>query len=431
MRWHWWQLGVFALVTTLAALLSALCLAPAALWKNSTATKRSPSRESRRPAWTPTAAWDAWSADLKRPDRVELAIQAAPRWLHDPRCRARALLRLAALYRYGFFPTHAAHPVAARICLDLAVAASTGPSVLAAAQQLRTGLYDRSPDDAFADTAQSLPLAPGLWPPPPMPPSAEVDPEEDEEVFLGETVPGILTPPHDTHDVVMDTQNVVMDTQNVVMDTQNVHSHVLQSSAKQAFNRDDMTAFGDNDPHVVQRVAMALQRTPGLTPQEREDADRVLCSLTDQTHSRLGVSEKQALARVWGRIQADPNRDALTETLGKVLSTGVEHGHVVCSTGKIMRVLGSLDGTGVVSLKTDTAVDAELLHLAAQVRRRVLDDADVQDRQAYETGVPGLAGDRVRRAMSEALMRDAQATYDGLIDPAVLEGKIAPLQAAY
>jgi hypothetical protein len=85
-----------------------------------------------------------------------------------------------------------------------------------------------------------------------------------------------------------------------------------------------------------------------LNIETKHDALEMLASLKDSETS-IGVSQVSALSKVWKEIL---NIDDVTkqknvkETLVKQMASGVEDGTLVCSTGKISRLIGTLDGIG-------------------------------------------------------------------------------------
>jgi hypothetical protein len=131
----------------------------------------------------------------------------------------------------------------------------------------------------------------------------------------------------------------------------------------------------------------------------------------DHAHSGFGVTELEALDRVWAKIGSlhdDRIQHNAIETLGKQLASAHERGTTVCSTGKIARVLGSLDGiANETTLKPIWAVRDELNTLAAKVRSSLLEAASPAQKAAYGRGdAPDLEG-----AMRDEFTQKAFATY--------------------
>jgi hypothetical protein len=154
------------------------------------------------------------------------------------------------------------------------------------------------------------------------------------------------------------------------VDSQNVHDHaVVQTVLKNIDMIPPVT--GSLEDHISQVTDAVLNSD--LSALERENALRVIDSLTDTIHSKFNRSEANTLADVWGVIQtseSDQIRKNLKENLIKQLATGVEDGSVVCSSGKISRIVSSLEGSGLgmSSVRPMWAIRDEIGALAAKTR---------------------------------------------------------------
>jgi hypothetical protein len=174
-----------------------------------------------------------------------------------------------------------------------------------------------------------------------------------------------------------------------VRDSQNVHDHSVVAVTRKNLETIGADKAGRADTSAI---VTAILENKDMSPTQVSDALAVLEDLGDDTHSGFGVSEKGALAAVWTKIQNEPDdglKANLVETLGKQLASGVENGHVVCSTGKITRLMGTFDGTGDETLaeaKPLWAVKEELGTLAAKVRDDKVQALDDFQKNAYERG---------------------------------------------
>lgn len=210
-------------------------------------------------------------------------------------------------------------------------------------------------------------------------------------------------------------------------DPQNVHDHGVIAASRRL-----LTALPDPGKDVADSVAEArrvvqkLHNIQQVTTDDADNALRVLDRLTDvPNHSMGGVTEKQALRRVLYRISNTPDpetADALREILVRQLASGVEHNHVVCSTGKITRIAsvfdgveGALDGApaGVseaASARPMWAVRQELASLAAKVREEYLAGLSPGERAVYEAGGDTADG-RHEAALRAKFEKDVHAEY--------------------
>ncbi|GAX83336.1 hypothetical protein CEUSTIGMA_g10762.t1, partial [Chlamydomonas eustigma] len=158
-------------------------------------------------------------------------------------------------------------------------------------------------------------------------------------------------------------------------DAQNVHDHgVVQTTAKNLDLIPSDPRRSSNDA-IAQVMDSVLKSDMSVC--ERENAIRVLDSLSTNVHTKFGRSEAKTLADVWDvirRSDTEQLRKNLEENLVKQLATGVEDGSVVCSTGKIARITSSLEGSGLglTTMRPLWAIRDELGTLAAKTRDQAL-----------------------------------------------------------
>lgn len=192
-------------------------------------------------------------------------------------------------------------------------------------------------------------------------------------------------------------QGVVI--QEVQNDAQNVHSSTVQKGASQKID-----FIAKNETRVYKSTTAKsdflaeVQAMGGVTPTQKANIEKVLNSMKDVVHSRYDKSENDIFALVWGRINDPVNkdrRDDMVKVLAQNMESAVEHGHVVCSTGKIVRTIGSLDGLDKAEengdmpiLKPEWVLEKELAEVAAKIRSEKLDAAPEDVKKAYEAANP-------------------------------------------
>lgn len=205
------------------------------------------------------------------------------------------------------------------------------------------------------------------------------------------------------------------------LDTQNVHDHAVVTSLKHNLKalsenikepitlpKDHARVYG-----TLESVRDYILTDANLDSRQKADALQTIDALSKDTHSTMGASEVDALRIVWARIQSMSDRqtkDNLKETLAKQLASGVEKGHVVCSTGRIARIVGTLDGVdeaGTTQVRPLWAVKDEIASMAARVRDQVLRNRSASDVQQYERGQRA----DIEAAMKRALTDEALKTY--------------------
>lgn len=194
-------------------------------------------------------------------------------------------------------------------------------------------------------------------------------------------------------------------------DAQNVHDHGVTTAMATNLRALSHRAWEGGDGAappcvVVGEVARRVRACPGLSEHDKDLAVHVIDDLNGKdVHSTYGMTEQEALASVWAEILASPHREDLVETLGKQLASGVEHGSVVCSSGKIARIVGTLDGVhNAVTARPMDAVRQEIAGMAVVVRKEV-------EAEWTARGVLTDDGGSAEREMRERLERRAHAEY--------------------
>lgn len=227
-------------------------------------------------------------------------------------------------------------------------------------------------------------------------------------------------------------------------DPQNVHDHGVVSSTRRLLGALPPVT-PDVSAGVVHQVRSALTKMRSderISAADAKAAEAVLARITDAPNVGMGgISEREALARVWQRIAETPaaeTAESLREILARQLASGLEHGHVVCSTGKITRIASVFDGVdGALEGAPEAAAAAanarplwvvreELASLAARVRDEYLEGLSAGERAVYDAG--GDAADGRHEAAMRARFEDAaRAEYVDKLS--MSEAVIAPLVA--
>ena len=219
------------------------------------------------------------------------------------------------------------------------------------------------------------------------------------------------------------------------IDSQNVHDHSVMSIAKKNLDNIVKNSKVASEDIKINELKKMILSHPEVSSRQASDAIQVLQSLSSTTHSTFDKSEKQVLAGVIDKInetQDNTLRSNLIETLGKQLASGVENGHVVCSTGKITRMLGTFDGSdveGIESIRPLWAIKEELATLAAKVRDEHTGNLSENQLLAYDRGeLPQLD-----KKMKEEFKQKAENIYYGELhmNPKIINPIIENLQEAF
>lgn len=194
--------------------------------------------------------------------------------------------------------------------------------------------------------------------------------------------------------------NVVNHTPPYALDTQNVHDHGVSASVRENIKSvvKELGSETDYDRQEVIESVMKVLRDSGLPESDLNNAFRVVVSLVPDTINSVGCSQMDVLHATFKKIEKvrDPKiRKNLFESLGKNLASGVERGHVVCSTGKIGRIITTLEGIDQEELGGDDetklqksvpidVVRNEIAILASKTRSDVLSESSPKKVADYE-----------------------------------------------
>lgn len=198
-------------------------------------------------------------------------------------------------------------------------------------------------------------------------------------------------------------------------DPQNSHQHTVVASTRKAFER--MPSVDDSD--IVHTIESYIQSEtdPMITDETKAKALHALDSInTIESAQFNGLTEQQALARVWNRAKPE-ERDQVIQQL----ASAIEHGQPVCHTGKMTRLASTVDRV-IPTWQVKEMLQSE----AARIRLHCLDKASASEKRDYmENDDAPLKDDMVRefRDVASATMdREGfdtsvlQPTVDAIID---------------
>ena len=209
-------------------------------------------------------------------------------------------------------------------------------------------------------------------------------------------------------------------TNNNFAHSQNVHSNSLQNVAKQIVDTYDK---GTGTIKSVSNDGIVGEIKNMLIGNERDDAVNVYNSLNNTTpHTRYGKTEKEIFDIIYNTVK--DNND-WKQILYKSLASCVEDDSIVCSTGKVVRIIGSLDGLGInedhglPKMKPEYIIDNELSQLAIKTKNNVLANLSKEEVESYEIGENNAAEQEMRDQFKEAMNEE----YTGILSGLMLEAK--------
>jgi hypothetical protein len=202
--------------------------------------------------------------------------------------------------------------------------------------------------------------------------------------------------------------------------TQNVHSTSLQNAAKQVI---------DTYAHVEQSLAKSEHaiineiRNLLSSKEEVENAIATYESLeSDKKHSRYDKTEKEVFDIVYNMVSKETDWKVI---LFKSLASCVEQDSIVCSTGKIVRIIGSLEGLGLneqhnlPTLQPEYIIDNEIGQLAIKIKDDILSGCPKEDMAKYENGENIILEEKMKNLFKNKLFE----IYDGILSKPMMEAK--------
>ena len=121
----------------------------------------------------------------------------------------------------------------------------------------------------------------------------------------------------------------------------------------------------------------AILNLPKIRDEIKSDAANFIVEGVDAAvNESMGISARDALASTWRRINDIGDSDVRSnavETLAMQCADGYNHGHMVCSTGRIARIVGALDGIDEKKILPTWVIKEEIASKAAAYARDGLD----------------------------------------------------------
>lgn len=159
-------------------------------------------------------------------------------------------------------------------------------------------------------------------------------------------------------------------------DPQNTHNPGVIGTLKKSFDLiNKETPDTINQLYEIEQYLNTLPKTDKLL-----DAQKALKHIKTNNIrvDAIDSHEVDTLNTVWSRIKQLSNKDTdLRENLVTELSEMVEHGEVVCPTGRTSRLINSLNGIDpLVDIKPTYAIKEEMLSKAAVIRNSLGEQID-------------------------------------------------------
>jgi len=196
-------------------------------------------------------------------------------------------------------------------------------------------------------------------------------------------------------------------------DSQNVHDHSVTKTIKHNIHKLRSNCGANDNESTLESVRHSVLEQPNLSDDEKYQALQVIDNLSDKQHSSYDVSEKDVLSLVWSKIRGNSEtKDDMAEILARQLASGIEYGTVVCSSGKIARMMGTFDGIDAAELEPSRplwAVKEEMANVASSIRERHLQKMSSDQISEYEKG--DSSSDHIVQAMKQDFQNKVKTDY--------------------
>lgn len=192
---------------------------------------------------------------------------------------------------------------------------------------------------------------------------------------------------------------------------QNVHSNSVAASLR-ANVKSLKEEFSDMDYERTELIETTMEkiRKSGIPEKSMTNIFRVLVSLVPDQISSIKCSQMDTLyllTKKLDSIKDETLKKNAYETLGKNLESGIEHGKIVCSTGKVSRIISTLEGLDIGMQKSIPmdVVKKEIANLSSKVRTDILNEASERNRISYDTMDSGNLGQKMKTRLESDIER--------------------------
>jgi len=192
-------------------------------------------------------------------------------------------------------------------------------------------------------------------------------------------------------------------------DTQSAHDSLVVKTLKQSIQNLKRAVKIEQQPmrsldilkNIIQRRAHSAKNANALKVLES-------VSTYGEELTSLGITELEALNLVWHRIDGDEDK---INNLIDELASGVEHDKVVCTMGRLSRIVNSLNGVDKIVFITHTnTIRKEIMDAAPILRKTLLSTYSASDRKAID----GIADhpiqaefdEKFKSALSDKIRKD-------------------------
>jgi hypothetical protein len=175
---------------------------------------------------------------------------------------------------------------------------------------------------------------------------------------------------------------------NMYSDAQNTHDTTLNSTIRDALKKIEPTLQNIN-ANSINEIEEFINSN--LHNDKKRNALLTLEKIKQNSNmvSSLGKTEQEVANIVWSRINHADNAEytqQLKENFCDYLAESVENKKVCCPTGRVNRMVDSLNTVdALVTLKSTSMINQELMNKAGVIRNRLYDELSDDDRKKVDS----------------------------------------------
>jgi len=249
-----------------------------------------------------------------------------------------------------------------------------------------------------------------------------VDDDDDTHTGLNSILNPTTTPPQ-----VGGPGNHIPRLSQGYSDAHNVHDSTLNSAIRNAVH------VMENDTDQTYKLPETMKDIRNFIDTyaknaKRNDAIKVLDSISRGIVpvSHVNKTESEVLNLVWNRIHDPKNqnlRETMKENLVDALADAVEHGKVQCSTGKINRMVDSLNVADAdIILRNTAMVNTEITNKIGKIRQDVYDNLSKDDQDLVDSVDDNETAAKFKNTVEHNLKNAVKTEY---VDTNIIKQDIA------
>lgn len=194
-------------------------------------------------------------------------------------------------------------------------------------------------------------------------------------------------------------------------DSQNVHNHSVGNSCVKIL--DQLSEKNTKLDSYEDNVFRFLKEADSIVKDKNvfQQIVDILDTFSAHQHSKYLRSEQDVFVSVFSRIMAydeEKKQDMLQIFIDNLLSS-IEHGVVVCSTGKITRMLSTFDAVDdeFTDIKPDWVLKEEISNSAIKIRENITKNLTEKELKSYNDG----EREDISEEMKAQLIAECTSTY--------------------